>query len=591
MESFMKDNRRTGFHPLNLTARSEPVLGNPITARPESGADNSHPGLEFDTRMLNRIFFPGLVFDFQYGQGARLVEVHPERSKDSLGGFRPEHVADPKTMVFLWYIVVKSASGGPNQVYEVYNLDGYGVLRIVSSLGKGPLLVVVGRSPETVPPDVLEKVTAMVAEQVLGKKEWPGESLVAQDKKGLQIAVLCGERAEYLDENGVIDADAIAPGQLTESLCSPWQWDFAECACYYWAAARPDIVVGEEKGAEASFLRRDHTARLTSEERAPVERMRNWQNGEMTPPETVLKWESLPFVVSDRESVVFELRKWPEPTKLLNREEAIERLGQLAAVEHAILVEYLYAAYSIDTHLLPPGVANPLPPVLHDQRERDLFAAANEILMIAIDEMHHLRWANEARKLLGAKEPVLERATQMQPKRSDGGRSFRLGPLTLEALDELIEIEAASQKVGGDDHTPEGIYTEVLLSIHQWPEKDCPEKARVMEILKIIIDEGEEHHQRLLDVRRILEKYPDYLRVRHAPRRLEDREGRELQELADRYYGEILQELRLAFEPPSGNAEGATLRGARRSMFNLHEAATELSLRGEGVLFMLPKSV
>lgn len=588
----MKEQGHIGFHPLNLTARSELVLGNPITARPESGADNAHPGLEFDTRMLNRIFFPGLVFDFQYGQGARLVEVRPERSGDGLGGLMPECVADPNTMVFLWYIVVKS-EGGPNVVYEVYNLDGYDVLRIVSSLGKGPLLVVVGRSPETVPPVAIEKVTAMIAEQVLGKKDWPSASLVAQDQQGLQIAVLCGERAEYLDENGVIDTDAIAPGQLTQSLCSPWQWDFAECACYYWAAARPDIVVAEESGSEASFLRRDLMARVTSEEKTPAERMRDWQNAEMTPPETILKWESLPFVISDRESNVFEVAKWPEPTKLLNREEVIERLGQLAAVEHAILVEYLYAAYSIDAHLLPPGVPNPFPPAFHDQRARDLFAAANEILMIAIDEMHHLRWANEARMLLGAKAPVLERATQMEPTRADGGRTFKLVPLTCEALDRLIKIEAASQRVGGDEHTLEGIYTEALLSIHQWPDEDFPQKARVMEILKVIIDEGEEHHKRLLDVRRILKKYPetDYLRVRHAACKAADGEGRALQELADRYYSEILETLRLAFKPAAASAGGEKLRDARRSMLNLHETAIELSLKGEGVLFTLPQFV
>jgi hypothetical protein len=33
-----------------------------------------------------------------------------------------------------------------------------------------------------------------------------------------------------------------APGELTQSLCSPWQNDYRECACYYWAASRPDYV-------------------------------------------------------------------------------------------------------------------------------------------------------------------------------------------------------------------------------------------------------------------------------------------------------------------------------------------------------------
>jgi hypothetical protein len=25
-------------------------------------------------------------------------------------------------------------------------------------------------------------------------------------------------------------------------LCAPWQNDYRECACYYWAASRPDYV-------------------------------------------------------------------------------------------------------------------------------------------------------------------------------------------------------------------------------------------------------------------------------------------------------------------------------------------------------------
>lgn len=31
-------------------------------------------------------------------------------------------------------------------------------------------------------------------------------------------------------------------GELTQGLCSPWQNDYRECSCYYWAAARPDFI-------------------------------------------------------------------------------------------------------------------------------------------------------------------------------------------------------------------------------------------------------------------------------------------------------------------------------------------------------------
>jgi len=40
----------------------------------------------------------------------------------------------------------------------------------------------------------------------------------------------------------LIAEDVATPGELTQSLCSPWQNDYRECACYYWASSRPDYV-------------------------------------------------------------------------------------------------------------------------------------------------------------------------------------------------------------------------------------------------------------------------------------------------------------------------------------------------------------
>jgi hypothetical protein len=45
------------------------------------------------------------------------------------------------------------------------------------------------------------------------------------------------------------------PGQLTQSLCSPWQHDFKECGCYYWAASRPDMVTSESGVTGQTWLR------------------------------------------------------------------------------------------------------------------------------------------------------------------------------------------------------------------------------------------------------------------------------------------------------------------------------------------------
>ena len=77
-----------------------------------------------------------------------------------------------------------------------------------------------------------------------------------RDEHGkLQFAILSGHRARYLNDDGVIDLQTAEPGTLTRSLCSPWQWDFADCGCYYWAASRPDIVTSASGEQGLNFLR------------------------------------------------------------------------------------------------------------------------------------------------------------------------------------------------------------------------------------------------------------------------------------------------------------------------------------------------
>jgi hypothetical protein len=65
--------------PRNLTARADTVVrGNPVTTRPESGVDNSWPGLEFDHRGMEKFFFPGLVVEFPDERATMLREFAPK---------------------------------------------------------------------------------------------------------------------------------------------------------------------------------------------------------------------------------------------------------------------------------------------------------------------------------------------------------------------------------------------------------------------------------------------------------------------------------------------------------------------------------
>ena len=55
------------------------------------------------------------------------------------------------------------------------------------------------------------------------------------------ITVNLRVRQFFEGESAAIAMDAVKPGELTQGLCSPWQNDYRECSCYYWAR-RPDYV-------------------------------------------------------------------------------------------------------------------------------------------------------------------------------------------------------------------------------------------------------------------------------------------------------------------------------------------------------------
>jgi hypothetical protein len=69
----------------------------------------------------------------------------------------------------------------------------------------------------------------------LDQARWTGE-------KGSYITVKLKVQSFFDANTAVISPSLAQPGELTQGLCSPWQNDYRECSCYYWAAARPDFV-------------------------------------------------------------------------------------------------------------------------------------------------------------------------------------------------------------------------------------------------------------------------------------------------------------------------------------------------------------
>ena len=559
-----EDSIKWKIFPRNLTAKADYLVrGNPVSTRLESGVDNCYPGLEFDQRNLDKAFFPGLVFEFHRPDGAILHQIVPNGEPVQAGLADTDN--DPP--LYLWALVGRTSidqSEADPPVFFFNNLDGLEVWRHVHDLLPGRIAIVLGPTPNSFLTPSLQLIRLL--DQIYDSEE----SLVQRNAEGqLEVAVLLGQRARYLDEDGVVDPIAYQPGDLTRSLCSPWQYDFRDCGCFYWAASKPDIVTSMD--GQQPYLNFQRKDRLNSPDPAAV--LEQWnRDQELDYAELVGgAWNQLPVVLNDRESQEF-MPTPAEMPELLTRQQVIDELRYLATVEHALCVEYLYAHYSLNVPLrLPETNVTP--------QTRQIFAAANEVFMIAVDEMRHLRWVNEALALLG-ESPIIGRAEVIGRAFN---RPFELKPLTPDILQWFIDIEKPSQSIG---QGLDGMYVRLLVSIDQQPET-FPERERMMHLMKLIIDEGEGHYKRFLSVQQQLSGIDPntYLRPLADPPSGSRLAG--LQALSDDNYAVLLGALQISLSL-GDRAGGILLEQSRRAMFNLHETSHYLASQGIQVPFTLP---
>jgi hypothetical protein len=204
----------------NLTAQLQyRGRGNPPTTHPTSAISNCIPGLEMDFRNVWRRFLEG-------------IELHE--------GWHMVVAADREELQFLtkgW------------QLISIFDMQ---MMAPVS----GPLYV---GGPDVPLPDAKDwdnlwplewsNALALVLHQHAGQLvpcKFQNSTQVDQTVV-IQLRVrpffesapaAKGESAQQ----PVIARDLLQPGELSQSLCSPWQNDYRACGCFYWAATRPDFV-------------------------------------------------------------------------------------------------------------------------------------------------------------------------------------------------------------------------------------------------------------------------------------------------------------------------------------------------------------
>ncbi|WP_331771702.1 hypothetical protein OG948_49860 (plasmid) [Embleya sp. NBC_00888] len=217
--------------PMNLSAQLRyQAVGNPPSTLPDSASSNSAPGLEFDIRNLWRRLFEGIELHEADNYVTGADAEHRE-----LIGHRLLKVAGAPVITSL--IGPQRPGAKPTLLTTGANPDGVTMLEWSNSLA-----------------DVLDRHAGSPVECVFTAAEAPNPVGLPADPIDpsrvkivfLTVRPLFAKHPESGARLPVIEESMVEPGELTWGLCSPWQNDYRECACYYWAASRPDYVNVEE---------------------------------------------------------------------------------------------------------------------------------------------------------------------------------------------------------------------------------------------------------------------------------------------------------------------------------------------------------
>ena len=244
--------------PRNATAQINYVAaGNPISSRPITSVANCCPGLEIDFRAVWRRLFTGVELR-EYDNLVIAVEADAPEAVQALLGHRLLAVrpvgGDPISMVTRIY--GPASSDIDAKILLTTQANPAGVTQLEWSNTLAPLL-------ET---SQGARVRCYFTRDVSRdrQQDWFGPD----DSETIAVDLVV---RHFFDDDTAVIARALADaGELTQGLCSPWQNDYRECSCYYWASARPDYV-NVEAGSDGlsrgdNWLQKDRTGRYVPDD-------------------------------------------------------------------------------------------------------------------------------------------------------------------------------------------------------------------------------------------------------------------------------------------------------------------------------------
>ena len=528
------------------------VAGNPVSTRLESGVGNCFPGLECDLRGLERRFFPFLEVD--------ILNVDFEKqeidvvSVDLVGVQAASKSGDISAATAATYREINTGISKKRRCSIIQMQGTFGPLgmqALVISKLKLP-----SSGPNRLPSDAWTAIRLLTE----------GTEVTLTLSQGNKTLSLVGDRARYLDDNGAL-AKMFLPGELTQSLCSPWTHDFRDCACFYWASNHPDIVLPVVPNALPAtpeiytyvpWERQDRT--LTTLPRPatfhdPVQ-LSHYEIND--------KWQTLNFVLENREIVAPYTPGSFTALKLADKAELIVHLRYAAGVELAVIHEYLAAAYSLKVTGIPTAARD------------DVSAARAEILRIAYGEMRHVRAVNDVVRALdpAGYKPALRVASQVPAPKE--GEFLKVAPsaATPAAIQAFIDIERPSDGV-------DGLYARILVTLEDLGTDE------MIQTIRSVIADGETHFETFSFIQEWLNRHPDPSTYLTNPNAKVAPPDNKLHQTLQKEYADLLRGLYRGYT--LGIPAGApNINGARNAMLGkngLDGAAENLAAAGFLVAF------
>jgi hypothetical protein len=74
----------------------------------------------------------------------------------------------------------------------------------------------------------------------VAQKPQQNATCIFSSANGTRVTANLRVRAVF--DGAAFALELLEAGAMTQGLCSPWQADYRECGCYYWAASRPDFI-------------------------------------------------------------------------------------------------------------------------------------------------------------------------------------------------------------------------------------------------------------------------------------------------------------------------------------------------------------